>query len=695
MDNDLSGLQIQYIKGVGPRRAEIFSRLGIKTIPEALYFLPHRYEDRKNIKKICDLKAGEIETIRGVILSADVIDLRRSRFRIFELAVNDGTGLIKGKWFNQPFMKKNFRAGQEVLISGTVKNAYRGAGFEIDNPDYELVVEDGDAFIHSKRTVPVYRLTEGISQKQFRKIMFGIVSEYADKLQDPIPPEIIKKNSLPSLSESIKQAHFPSENIDVTLLNKGITVFHKRLYYEELFIFETGLAIIKKITKNIKGISFKPSGKLLRQFLDILTFELTGAQKRTIEEILRDMGRPCPMNRLIQGDVGCGKTVVALIAMLNAVQCGYQAALMAPTEILAEQHFLNIYKLIGKLGLSVELLTGGPKKEKLERIGSGEINIVVGTHALIQEGVKFKKLGLAVIDEQHKFGVMQRAVLRKKGLNPDILLMTATPIPRSLSLTLYGDLDCSVIDEMPPGRKPVTTRLYTSGQKEEIYSLIKDEISKGRQVYVVYPAIDESEKLALRNAIQGKEAFEKIFPEFRIGLLHGRMGALERETAMLSFKKQEIDILVCTTVIEVGVDVPEATIMLIIHAERFGLAQLHQLRGRVGRGTDSARCILVAYEPYSDEAGKRLDIMLGSGDGFRIAEEDLQIRGPGEFLGVRQAGLPDLKIADIVRDAGLLDFARRDAFSLIDEDPELKKNPSLKKAVEVFWKGKADLYRTG
>lgn len=695
MDNNLSGLKIQDIQGVGPRRAEIFSRLGIKTIHDALYCLPYRYEDRNNIKNICDIKAGDIETVKGVILSADVRGMRRSKFRIFELTVNDGTGLIRGKWFNQPFMKKNFRAGQKVLMSGTAKNAYRGAGLEIDNPEYELVVDDEDTFIHSKRTVPVYRLTEGIRQRQFRKIMFGIVNEYADNLQDPIPPEIIRKNSLPSLPESIKQTQFPDEKIDVNLLNKGLTDFHKRLFFEELFIFETGLAIIKRKAKSNKGIPLITSGKLLRQLLAILPFELTEAQKRAIADIRKDMGRPYPMNRLIQGDVGCGKTVVALIAMLTAVECGYQAALMAPTEILAEQHFLNIYKLIEQLGLSVELLTGGPKQAKLERIGSGGIDIVVGTHALIQEGVKFKKLGLAVIDEQHKFGVMQRATLRKKGLNPDMLLMTATPIPRSLSLTLYGDLDCSVIDEIPPGRKPVTTKIYASGQKEEIYSLLRDEIAKGRQAYVVYPAIDESEKIALKNAMQGREAFEKIFPEFRMGLLHGRMSSGERETVMLAFKQREIDILVCTTVIEVGVDVPDATIMLIIHAERFGLAQLHQLRGRVGRGTDRASCILVAYEPYTDEAEKRLDIMLSSGDGFRIAEEDLKIRGPGEFLGTRQAGMPDLKIADIVRDAGLLDIAKRDAFGLIDKDPELKKSPSLKKAVEVFWKGKADLYRTG
>jgi ATP-dependent DNA helicase RecG len=354
------------------------------------------------------------------------------------------------------------------------------------------------------------------------------------------------------------------------------------------------------------------------------------------------------MNRLIQGDVGCGKTIVALLAMLDAVESGYQAALMAPTEILAGQHYINMHGLVQALGLNVELLTAGAKGKNYEGIASGETDLVIGTHALIQEGVKFRKLGLVVIDEQHKFGVMQRALLRKKGMTPDVLVMTATPIPRSLALTLYGDLDCSVIDELPPDRKPVETKLLNADRKKEIYALLREEITKGRQVYVVYPAIEESEKTDLKSAVQGREGFESVFPEYRIGLLHGRMPTAEREEVMLSFKQGETDILVSTTVIEVGVDVPNATIMLIVHAERFGLAQLHQLRGRVGRGTHRSQCLLLAYEPCGEDARRRLGIMVSSSDGFRLAEEDLAIRGPGEFLGTRQAGMPDLKVANIV-----------------------------------------------
>jgi len=368
---------------------------------------------------------------------------------------------------------------------------------------------------------------------------------------------------------------------------------------------------------------------------------------------------------------------------------------MAPTEILAGQHYINIHGLVKALGLKAELLTAGSKGGHREGIASGETDMVIGTHALIQEGVKFKKLGLAVVDEQHKFGVIQRALLRKKGLTPDVLVMTATPIPRSLALTLYGDMDSSVIDELPPGRRPVVTKLFEADRKEDIYVLLRQEIDNGRQAYVVYPAIEESEKTDLKNAVQGKEGFEKVFPEYRTGLLHGRMSTGEREKVMLSFRQGEIDILVSTTVIEVGVDVPNATIMLVVHAERFGLAQLHQLRGRVGRGADRSLCILVAYKPYGEEARRRLDIMLRSNDGFRIAEEDLAIRGPGEFLGTRQAGIPDLKVANIVRDMKILEKAKAEAFGLTEASPELGEFPSLKKTVEVFWKGKIDFFKTG
>ncbi len=544
------------------------------------------------------------------------------------------------------------------------------------------------------RIVPVYRVTKGLSVRQMRSIMFNIVSLYIDDVCDDIPDYILKKNALPGLAESLSQIHFPDALEKIELLNRGESDFHKRLAFDELFMLELGLAVLKKRNAVEKGIAFQPDGRLLGKFIDMLPFKLTKAQEKVSNDISGDMKNPHPMNRLIQGDVGCGKTVVALMAMMAAAECGYQSALMAPTEILAEQHYINIHQFIHGLGLRLGLLTASVKDRPLEKIASGEIDMVIGTHALIQEGVKFKNLGLAVIDEQHRFGVMQRALFRKKSLNPDVLVMTATPIPRTLALTVYGDLDYSVIDELPPNRRPVATRMVPSTRKESVYILIKEEVKKGRQVYVVYPLIEESEKTDLRSATLGKTAFEKIFPEFRTGIIHGRLKPQEREEIMASFKKGEIDILVSTTVIEVGVDVPNATLMIIIHAERFGLSQLHQLRGRIGRGSHQSYCILLAYEPYGEEARRRLQIMVKSNDGFMIAEEDLNIRGPGEFFGTRQSGMPDLRIANIVRDSFLLSEARKEAFSIIDKDPEIKEYPALKKSLETFWEGKMELFKT-
>ena len=694
MDKDLPDHPIESITGIGPQRAKLFSRLGIRTILDALYYLPYRYEDRTGLKKISEIRPGNMEIVQGRIVFANIIRTRMRKFQIFEIAINDNTGFLKAKWFNQTYMLKNLPVGQEVVLSGIVKNTGQAAP-EMDSPEYEIVSDDTDSFIHTKRIVPFYSITGGISQKQFRKIMFTIVNEHAFKIQDTLPPSIIEKNNLAPLSTSIQQLHFPEAGIALGLLNSGMSRYHQRLSFDELFFFELGLAAMKRAARLNKGIEFKTEGVFRKKLLELLPFELTDAQKRTLEDISRDMRSACPMNRLMQGDVGCGKTVVALLAMLDAAESGYQAALMAPTEILAGQHYINMHGLLKALGLKAELLTANSKAGRLADIASGETDIVIGTHALIQEGVKFKKLGLVVIDEQHKFGVMQRVLLREKGMKPDVLVMTATPIPRSLALTLYGDLDCSIIDELPPGRKPVVTKLLEADQKKEIYELLRKEIETGRQAYVVYPAIEESEKTDLKSAAQGKEGFEKVFPEYRIGLLHGRMSTGEREKVMLSFKHGEIDILVSTTVIEVGVDVPDATIMLVVHAERFGLAQLHQLRGRVGRGAHRSLCILVAYKPYGEEAGRRLHIMLRSNDGFRIAEEDLEIRGPGEFLGTRQAGMPDLKVANIVRDMKILEKAKLEAFGLIEVSPELGEFPSLKKAVEVFWKGKKDLFRMG
>jgi ATP-dependent DNA helicase RecG len=696
MSNDLSSFDIQQIKGVGPHRANLLNRISIKTVKDALYYLPCRYEDRSIIKKIADLICGKIETVSGRVISAEVIRLRGKSLRIFELTINDGHTNMKVKWFNQPFVKNNFKPGIQLLLCGTVRESRSpGAGFEMQSPEYEIINDDKDSFIHTNRIVPIYRVTSGLSVRMMRSIMFNIVNTFAKDAVDPLPLETLKRNALPGLSESLSHLHFPDTGTDVGCLNRLASDYHNRLRFEELFMLELGLAVLKKRNNLERGISFGSKGTLLKKLIDLLPFNLTQAQQRAFDDIRRDMKMPFPMNRLIQGDVGCGKTIVALMAMIGAVECGYQSALMAPTELLAEQHLITIYRLVEKLGISICLLTGSNKDRPLDKIASGEINVVVGTHALVQEGVEFKNLGLAVIDEQHRFGVMQRAALKKKAVNPDVLVMTATPIPRTLALTLYGDLDYSVIDELPPNRQPVTTLLFPSTKKESIYELMREEIKNGRQVYVVYPVIEESEKTDLRSATLGKSAFEKLFPEFRFGLIHGRMKIQERELIMESFKGGQIDVLISTTVIEVGIDVPNATLMIIIHAERFGLSQLHQLRGRTGRGSHQSCCVLVAYAPYGEDAGRRLAMMVKSNDGFRIAEEDLLIRGPGEFFGTRQSGIPDLMIADIVRDAPLLNEARRDAFSVVDNDPELSGNHLLRESLKTFWQGKAELYKIG
>jgi ATP-dependent DNA helicase RecG len=693
MQNNSAEIPIQHAKGIGPGRARLFACLGIRTVGDAFYYIPHRYDDRSHLKPLNLLDPGSAETVSGTVISMDEKRRRNGNFHIFEIVLHDGSGYLKVKWFNQPYIRRNFKLGQTVVVSGMVKkNTFDMPPVEMDSPEYEIVTDDGDSMIHTKRIVPVYGLTAGISQKQFRKLMFSIIMDHAAGIQDPLPARTISKNGLAGLAESVLQLHFPTHADDMKELNSGSSRYHRRLIFDELFMFELGLAVMKSAEGRAKGISFRSQGRLRNTLLKLLPFRLTPAQQRVLEEIERDMKAPHPMNRLLQGDVGCGKTVIALLAMIEAVESGFQAALMAPTGILAEQHFMIIHNLIGRLGLKTLLLTSGTEKHA-EICGA---DIIIGTHALIQEKVVFRRLGLVVIDEQHKFGVVQRALLRKKGSSaPDLLVMTATPIPRSLAHTIYGDLDCSVINELPLNRKPSLTRWIEASKKDEIYAILKRELGKGRQAYVVYPAIEESEKMDLKSAAQGKTAFERRFPEFRVGLLHGRMKAEERTTVMALFKKGEVDILVSTTVIEVGVDVPNATVMLIVHAERFGLSQLHQLRGRVGRGTDESHCILIAYHPLGEDARRRLKIMVQTSDGFRIAEEDLGIRGQGEFFGTRQSGLPELRHANVVRDAALLEAAKAEAFSLIAEDPELKESPFLKKQLDVFWKGRVDLFSTG
>ena len=690
---DRTGHITQFVKGVGPHKARLLAGLGIRTIHDAFHYLPFRYEDRSRFRPVTDLQPGSRETVSGTIVS---LKAKGPRLGIIEAVITDGSGYLKLIWFNQPYLKRSFKMGQSLVVSGLIKQNTRDMPqLMMEGPEYETLPDDADALIHTGRVVPFYSLTEGISQKQFRKIMFSIVGAYAETLHDPLPADILARQHLPTLQEAVRELHFPRNAAHFDDLNRGLTSYHRRIIFDEFFLFGLGLAVLRERGGREKGICFRPQGTLRKALLQQFPFELTSAQKRVMDEIRKDMQVSRPMNRLIQGDVGCGKTVVALAAMLDAVESGYQAALMAPTSILAEQHYINIHGMIEQLGLTVQLMTGGAQKDSIRAGDASSADIIIGTHALIQEKVKFRKLGLVVIDEQHKFGVMQRAVLRKKGMNPDVLVMTATPIPRSLALTLYGDLDCSVIDELPPNRRPVRTTWVASTEKDEIYAVLRGELGKARQAYIVYPAIEESEGMKLKTALQGREAFANMFPEFRVGLLHGRMKAAERAEVMGLFKKRELDILVSTTVIEVGVDVPNASVMLIVHAERFGLSQLHQLRGRVGRGADSSCCILIAYQPVGEDAKRRLDIMVRSNDGFMIAEEDLAIRGPGEFLGTRQAGLPDLRNANIARDAAILEEAKKEAFSIIEKDAELKEFPFLKAHLDVFWKGRVDLFRTG
>jgi ATP-dependent DNA helicase RecG len=614
--------------------------------------------------------------------------------KIFELSVTDETGVLKAKWFNQPYLKKYFKKGQKVILSGMVKgDSYTGIGIEMENPDFEQIGAE-DTFIHTSRIIPVYKTTEGISVKQLRTLMFNTVSSCASMIEDYLPEEIRERNSLNSLAWSVREAHFPDEISDLNMLNNGVSPAHRRLVFDEFFLLELGLALLKKREMTEKGFSFRDSTVLVPQFLDRLPFELTGAQKRVLDQIRDDMLKAIPMNRLVHGDVGCGKTVIALASMLIAVENEHQACLMAPTELLAEQHFINIHRMVESLGLNVVLLTSGTRGKPLEDISEGRSHMVIGTHALIQERVTFRSLGLAVIDEQHRFGVAQRAALRRKGLNPDVLIMTATPIPRTLAMTLYGDLDISIIDELPAGRRPVVTKALFPSQKERIYALMKSELNRGRQMYIVYPLIEESEKLDLKSAIEGAGAFKKIFPDREVGLVHGRMHHTEREDVMARFKSGEIDILVATTVIEVGIDVPNASLMLIVHSERFGLAQLHQLRGRIGRGTYDSHCLLMAYPPFSDEAKRRLKAMESTGDGFKIAEEDLAIRGPGDFFGTRQSGIPELKIANIIRDIGVLEISRKEAFDLVETGPDLAKYPRLKDVLQKKWMGRLELMKS-
>ncbi len=694
---------IQYLKGVGPKLAKLLEKKGIRSVEDGLYFLPRCYEDRRHLKKISELRAGRKETGFGEIQLSGMVFYQKGKKRVFEALVGDGSGVITLKWFhgNERYLKERFKKGQRLIFSGEVR--WFNSQKEIHHPDVEIVEGDiEEDYLNFKRIVPIYSETEGLSQRTLRRLMKNLVDEYADELKSPIPAEILKRQDLIDLSEAFRRVHFPPDGESMERLNLHRSDGHRRIIFDEFFFLELGLALKKRRVALERGISFRTEGRLAKQLLDRLPFRLTHSQERTLSEILADMEKPHPMNRLIQGDVGSGKTIVALLACLHVVECGYQAAIMAPTEVLAEQHYLTTHRWVEPLGLKIALLTSNVKGSEREMIYDGirrgDVQIVIGTHAVIQEQVEFHRLGLAIIDEQHKFGVVQRGLLRKKGENPDVLVMTATPIPRTLAMTLYGDLDISLIEEMPPGRKPVETRVFLESARARVYQLVEEEVKKGRQAFIVYPLVEESEKLDLRDATRMADHLQKeIFPAFRIGLLHGRMKSDEKEAIMMEFKERKIDILVATTVIEVGIDIPNASLMVVEHAERFGLSQLHQLRGRIGRGQFPSKCILLAQYRASEEARVRLQTMERTHDGFKIAEQDLELRGPGEFFGIRQSGLPDFRVAHILRDTAILIEARKEAFRLVQEDPDLE-SPShamLKEALRQRWRGRLELATIG
>lgn len=699
---DKLSLPVQYVKGVGPGIARLLGKKNLKTVEDMLYFLPRRYEDRRSVKKISQAQIGSRETVIGEVISAEVQHYRKKR--VFEVTIDDGSGRLTAKWFkgNHAYLRKTFKKDARVIFTGEVREFLFAK--DMIHPDFEIISgdENTDDSLHFKRIVPIYSETEGLHQKYIRKIMMETVENYSQYVSSPIPNEICERQRLADIDYSIKNVHFPEADQDINLYNNMKSAAHRRLVFDEFFFFELGMALKKKGYVLEKGIPFNTTGKLYDKFCEILPFEMTDAQKRVIEEIKADMGSVFPMNRLLQGDVGCGKTVVSMAAMTCACENGYQAAIMAPTEILSGQHYSNIKEWSSMLGLEVALLTGGKKtlerKEILQKTASGDVDIIVGTHALIQEGVEFKKLGFVVIDEQHRFGVVQRATLRRKGINPDVLVMTATPIPRSLAMTVYGDLDISVIDEMPPGKKLVRTKLFYEKSRDKVYEVIRNELKKGNQAFIVYPLVEESETLDLKDATRMAEHLQKdIFPEYRVKLIHGRMKGAEKDEIMADFSEGKADILVSTTVIEVGIDIPQASLMVIEHAERFGLSQLHQLRGRVGRSDIPSYCILLAGYARSNVSRKRLRIMEETTDGFRIAEEDLIIRGPGEFMGTRQSGLPDFRVANILRDGKILNEARKEAFSLVENDPSLEKpeHALLKNVLLKRWQGRLNLAKTG
>jgi ATP-dependent DNA helicase RecG len=664
---------IQYLKRVGPKLGALFSRHGIKTINDLLMNFPRAYEDRRAARNIASLKPDDVVSLKARIVAVASYNMGRSSRKIYDIVVRDSSGQIRCKFFRTPYKGyfERFKKDLEVRVVGRVTD-YRGR-LEFHHPDIKDIEPEENI---QDALIPIYVENEGLSSTKTSQLIQSVFKQLKEWPAENLPLELVRRNNLIAREQALFQIHNPEADSGA-IYNEFKSPAHRRIIFEEFFWLELYLASKKAGLKNEKGFVFRGAGLKIQKLLDSLTFKLTNAQLRSFSEIKKDLESGKPMNRLVQGDVGSGKTLVCFMSALKAFEADFQTCLMAPTEILAEQHFRNAEKLLSPLGLRIGLLTGKTKtkerKEIAEKLLSGEIHFLIGTHALIEDWVQFQSLGLVIIDEQHRFGVAQRGILKNKGTSPHFLIMTATPIPRTLAMTVYGDLDVSIIDEMPLGRTPIQTRVTNEAKRPQALQFMIDQVLKGRQAYVVYPLVEESEKIDLKNATEEYEKLKLQFPEVRFGLLHGKMKPVEKDAVMQEFREHKIDVLVSTTVIEVGVDVPNATLMMIEHAERFGLSQLHQLRGRVGRGQYKSFCVLIMGYAVSIETKTRIEFMEKTTDGFKVAEFDLEIRGPGEFMGAKQSGLPGFKMANLVRDFDLLKLARDEAFEILNRDPKLSK----------------------
>lgn len=673
MDSTLAK-SIEYVKGVGPARAEKLSKLGIDTLADLLFYFPRDYEDRSKVISIKDAAPGETVTIKGEVYSLEKSRIRKD-LELLKVTFIDHSDAVIGSWFNQTYLAKNFSKGEEFYLHGQIseKSWRQFKKKEINNPVYEAA--DSENLVHTNRVVPIYTLTKNLNQKQLRSIVFRAVNNYANKLNDWLPAYLKRKYKLPHIGDAVREYHFPSGR-------DSFIKARQRLAFSELFLFQIRLMMEKNQYQIKKGYSHPPSTELMADFLSELDFKLTSAQKKAWHDIAGDLEKNIPMQRLLQGDVGSGKTVVAALALLAVVSNSKLSLYMAPTEILAEQQYFTLKELFKNLPVNIGLITGsssaGDKEAILERIESENLNIIVGTHALFQDDINYKNLGLVVIDEQHRFGVRQRQQLMEKGENPDLLVMTATPIPRSLAMTLYGDVDVSVIGEMPPGRSPVITYWRKRNKRRQIYDFVNQKLEAGDQAFVVTSLIEPSDEMP--DLISVEELYqqldEKFLPDKNISMVHGQMSAAEKQEIMEEFKRGNIDLIVATTVIEVGIDVPNATVMVIEDADRFGLAQLHQLRGRVGRGDKQSFCILIA-DPKTEDGIQRIEAMVASSDGFVIAEKDLEIRGPGEFFGTRQHGIDEFRVASLIQDQKVLQIARKEALRLTSKANWEKKYPDI------------------